>query len=141
MGVDQSKKKSMRYEAPMDNVSQRGRPLIEKHEMRDFPQDKEIILVESSSPIKADKLKYFSDKNFKPREIAAPIVPKLDIMENDIPKFNIPTEEEKKAQKTKDPNQKDMFDKKDESIADTIPDEDDKETTDEVLDLLSDHLG
>ena len=128
----------MRYEAPMDNVSHRGRPLIEKHEMRDIPQDKEIILVESSSPIKADKLKYFSDKNFKSREIAAPIVPKLDIMENDIPKFDIPTEEEKRAKKTKDPNQSDIFDKKDESIADTIPEEDNH--GEEVLELLSGNL-
>ena len=136
--TSRSKKKSMRYEAPMDNVSQRGRPLIEKHEMRDFPESKEIILVESSSPIKADKLKYFSDKNFKSREIAAPIVPKLDIMENDIPKFDIPTEEEKKAQKTKDPNQSDMFDRKNESIADTIPEEENQNA--DVLELLSDNL-
>ena len=77
----------MRYEAPMDNVSQRGRPLIEKHEMRDFPDNQQIILVESSSPIKANKLKYFSDKNFKSRDVPAPLVPKLNIMENDIPKF------------------------------------------------------
>lgn len=91
----------MRYEAPMDNVSQRGRPLIEKHEMRDFPDNQQIILVESSSPIKANKLKYFSDKNFKSRDVPAPIVPKLNIMENDIPKFNIPTEEEKRRKKPK----------------------------------------
>ena len=130
----------MRYEAPMDNVSQRGRPLIEKHEMRDFPESKEIILVESSSPIKADKLKYFSDKNFKSREIAAPIVPKLNIMENDIPKFDIPTEEEKKAQKTKDPNQSDMFAKKQENISDTILNKEDENTNGEILELLSDHL-
>ena len=94
--------------------------------------------MESSTPIKADKLKYFSDKNFKSREIAAPIVPKLDIMENDIPKFDIPTEEEKKALKTKDPNQSDMFDKKDESIADTIPEEENQNA--DVLELLSDNL-
>ena len=138
--TSRSKKKSMRYEAPMDNVSQRGRPLIEKHEMRDFPESKEIILVESSSPIKAYKLKYFSDKNFKSREIAAPIVPKLDIMENDIPKFDIPTEEERKAQKSKDPNQSDMFDKNDESIANTIPKEEKAEYSQEILGLLSDDL-
>ena len=138
--TSRSKKKSMRYEAPMDNVSQRGRPLIEKHEMRDFPESKEIILVESSFPIKADKLKYFSDKNFKSREIAAPIVPKLDIMENDIPKFDIPTEEEKKAQKTKDPNQSDMFEKNNESISETISNIEKIDYHDEVLELLSDSL-
>ena len=124
----------------MPNVSQRGRPLIEKHEMRDFPESKEIILVESSSPIKADKLKYFSDKNFKSREIVAPSVPKLDIMENDIPKFDIPTEEEKKAQKAKDPNQSDMFAKKQENVSDTIPHNEDEDSKDEILDLLSDDL-
>jgi len=104
-----------------------------------LPESKEIILVESSSPIKADKLKYFSDKNFKSREIAAPSVPKLNIMENDIPKFNIPTEEEKKAQRTKDPNQSDMFAKKQENISDTIPEEQ-KEQHEDVLELLSGNL-
>ena len=138
--TSRSKKKSMRYEAPMDNVSQRGRPLIEKHEMRDFPDNQQIILVESSSPIKANKLKYFSDKNFKSRDVPAPIVPKLNIMENDIPKFNIPTEEEKKAQKAKDPNQSDMFAKKQENVSDTIPDHEDEDSKDEILDLLSDDL-
>jgi type IV secretory pathway TraG/TraD family ATPase VirD4 len=108
--------------------------------MRDFPESKEIILVESSFPIKADKLKYFSDKNFKSREISAPIVPKLDIMENDIPKFDIPTEEEKKAQKTKDPNQSDMFEKNNESISETISNIEKIDYHDEVLELLSDSL-
>lgn len=63
-------------------------------------------------------------------------------MENDIPKFDIPTEEEKKAQKTKDPNQSDMFAKKQENVSDTIPDNEneDEDSKDEILDLLSDDL-
>ena len=38
------------------------------------------------------------------------------------------------------PNQSDMFDNKNESIADTIADEGDEDTNAEILDLLSDDL-
>ncbi|MEM7621219.1 MAG: type IV secretory system conjugative DNA transfer family protein, partial [Pseudomonadota bacterium] len=55
--VSKSKRKSMQYEAPTYNTSQRGTPLIAKHEMRDFKADEQIILIEGSQPVKCKKIR------------------------------------------------------------------------------------
>ncbi len=120
--TSRSKRKSMKYEAPMDNTSQRGRPLIEKHEMRDFPGHEQLILVEASQPVKCTKIIYHEDKSFKDREITAPIVPKLEILENDIPKFNIESATGKEP--FIDPNQTKMnYDDTADNVSDKLSDD------------------
>lgn len=140
--VSRSQRKSMRYEPPTKNVSQRGKPLIAKHELRDFPKGKEIMLVEASKPVKADKIVYHEDKNFKDRFIAAPEVPQLNVVDEKIPEFNIEAPKQKTAPKP-DPNQTDMFkDKPLQDLSNNLsdhPDQDDDED-DDFLGSLEDDL-
>ena len=58
--------------------------------------------------MQAGKIVYFNDKNFKDRLIPAPQVPDLEIIEHDIPKFDIPPEGSAGGNEP-DPDQPDMF--------------------------------
>lgn len=132
----------MRYEAPTKNVSQRGKPLIAKHELRDFPKGKEIMLVEASKPVKADKIVYHEDKNFKDRFIAAPEVPQLNVIDEKIPEFNIETPKQKSTPEP-DPNQTDMFKEPPKDLGSNLndkPAQDDDGEEDDFLGTLGDDL-
>lgn len=140
--VSRSQRKSMRYEPPTKNVSQRGKPLIAKHELRDFPKGKEIMLVEASKPVKADKIVYHEDKNFKDRFIAAPEVPQLNVIDEKIPEFNIETPKPKSTPEP-DPNQKDMFKEPPKDLGSNLndnPAQDDDGDDDDFLGMLGDDL-
>ncbi len=140
--VSRSQRKSMRYEAPTRNVSQRGKPLIAKHELRDFPKGKEIMLVEASKPVKADKIVYHEDKNFKDRFIDAPEVPQLNVVDEKIPEFNIEAPKPKSAQEP-DPNQTDMFKEPPKDLGNNLkndPSQDDDGEDDDLLGTLGDDL-
>ncbi len=119
--VSKSKRKSMKYEAPTHNTSQRGTPLIAKHEMRDFNINEQIILVEGSQPIKCKKIEYYKDKAFKDREVPPPAVPELIISDNAIPYFDIQSDQNSKAQE-QDPNQTEINYNPPEDLTDGIPD-------------------
>jgi len=118
--ISTSKRKSMKYEAPTHNTSQRGTPLIAKHEMRDFNTGEQIILVEGSQPIKCKKIEYYKDKNFKDREVPPPAVPELIISDNAIPYFDIQSDQSSKAQE-KDPNQTEIDYSPPEDLTDGMP--------------------
>lgn len=118
--ISKSKRKSMKYEAPTHNTSQRGTPLIAKHEMRDFNTGEQIILVEGSQPIKCKKIEYYKDKTFKDREVPPPAVPELIISDNAIPYFDIQSDQNSKAQE-KDPNQTEINYNPPEDLTDGIP--------------------
>lgn len=106
--VSTSRKNSMKYEALSKNTSFRARPLISKEKVKQLPKHEEIIITEASVPVRAGKIEYFRDKNFKGRVLQPPIIPKLQILNFGIPHFDIPAENftEKNAP---DPNQMDIF--------------------------------
>ena len=136
--VSKSKRKSMKYEAPTYNTSQRGTPLIAKHEMRDFNTNEQIILVEGSQRIKCKKIEYYKEREFKDREIAPPDVPELKILDNAIPYFDIAAEKYSKTQE-KDPNQTEIDYNPPEDLTDGIPDADPEEEQ-EAIRRLSENL-
>jgi type IV secretion system protein VirD4 len=119
--ISRSKRKSMKYEAPTYNTSQRGTPLIAKHEMRDFNVNEQIILVEGSQPIKCKKIAYYKERAFKDREIEAPAVPELKILDNAIPYFDIQSDKYSNGQE-KDPNQTEIDYNPPGDLTDDIPD-------------------
>ena len=137
--ISKSKRKSMKYEAPTYNTSQRGTPLIAKHEMRDFNINEQIILVEGSQPIKCKKIEYYKDKTFKDREVPPPAVPELIISDNAIPYFDIQSDQNSKAQE-KDPNQTEINYNPPEDLTDGIPNIEEDREEKEVLKMLSDRL-
>jgi type IV secretion system protein VirD4 len=50
------------------------RPLLTPGEILQLPQDDAVVLVSGSPPIRARKLRYFTDRNFLDRRLAAPKV-------------------------------------------------------------------
>ncbi len=50
------------------------RPLLTPGEILQLPQDQAVILVSGCPPIKAEKLRYFEDRNFAERCLAAPLL-------------------------------------------------------------------
>ena len=136
--VSKSKRKSMKYEAPTHNTSQRGTTLIAKHEMRDFNVNEQIILVEGSQPIKCKKIEYYNEPAFKHREIEPPEVPELKILDNAIPYFDIQSDKYPKGQE-KDPNQTEIDYSPPDDLTDGIPDEEPEEKL-EVMKRLSENL-
>lgn len=103
-----SRKSSMKYEPSSKSTSFRARPLISKEKVKQLPKHEEIIITESSVPVRARKIEYFRDKNFKDRIIPAPDVPKLRIINHGIPQFDIPAENGNDRD-APDPNQMDIF--------------------------------
>ena len=137
--VSRSKRKSMKYEAPTYNTSQRGTPLIAKHEMRDFNVNEQIILVEGSQPIKCKKIKYYKEPAFKDREIEPPEVPELKILDNSIPYFDIQSEKYSKGQE-KDPNQTEIDYAPPNELTDDIPHIEPDNNEEAVMKRLSENL-
>ncbi len=109
--ISTSQKKSFKYEPASKNISFRARPLISKEKVKQLPRHEEIIITESSYPVRARKIVYFKDKNFRNRILPPPEIPKLEIVENVMPHFDLPNESQ--AQKSEpDPNQYEMLIKK-----------------------------
>ena len=49
-----------------------ARPLLTQGEVMQLPPDDELVLVSGMAPIRAKKLRYFEDRNFRARRIAPP---------------------------------------------------------------------
>lgn len=92
--VSTSQRGTARFEAPGKNISSRGRPLISKEKVKQLSRHQEIIITESSVPIKAEKIVYHQDKRFSGRRMEPPKVPKLRIINYGIPQFDIPVAKE-----------------------------------------------
>lgn len=103
-----SRKSSMKYEPSSKSTSFRARPLISKEKVKQLPKHEEIIITEASVPVRARKIEYFRDKNFKDRIIPPPDIPKLRIINYGIPQFDIPAENTH-DRNAPDPNQMDIF--------------------------------
>ncbi|MFH1159249.1 MAG: type IV secretory system conjugative DNA transfer family protein [Pseudomonadota bacterium] len=97
--VSTSQKKSFKYEPPSTNTSYRARLLISKEKVKQLPNHEEIIITESSFPVRARKIEYFSDKGFMQRLLPPPEVPVLKIVSTAIPTFDI-----QKPKKPDDPS-------------------------------------
>ncbi len=116
-----SQKKSMGYEPPTKNTSYRAKPLISKNEVRQLSKKEEVILVESSKPIKCNKIQYWTDTAFTQRLMDAPTVPLLAFKDENIPKFDIPDPNDSKKDTT-DPNQGDFLNDASEDNDHLMPD-------------------
>jgi len=51
-----------------------ARPLLTPGEVMQLPSDDEIVLVSGLAPIRAKKLRYFADRNFRSRVMAPPVL-------------------------------------------------------------------
>ena len=56
----------------IDVEQETPRPLLTPGEILQLPQDDALVLVSGSPPIRARKLKYYADRNFLARRLAAP---------------------------------------------------------------------
>ncbi len=130
-----SQRKSLKYEPATKTVSQRAHPLITKHEVRELSPEEEIIIVEASKPVKASKIKYYEDKDFKNRHKDAPKVPPLNITESNVIEFKInkpPTE--------KSLEQDNLFDSSSQDLGESIDSKPDDDQEDDFLGSLGDNL-
>jgi type IV secretion system protein VirD4 len=62
-----------------ENEAPQRRALLLPQELRELPQDKEIVMMEYTKPILADKVKWYADDVLKGRLMPAPEVPLLDL--------------------------------------------------------------
>jgi type IV secretion system protein VirD4 len=62
-----------------ESVSEQRRPLLLPQELKELGREKEIIVLENTKPILADKLCYWRDPEFAARVITAPTVPAIDL--------------------------------------------------------------
>ena len=58
------------------SVSKTQRALLLPQEVINLPRDDQILLIESSPPIKSEKIKYYSDNTFKKRLLPPIPIPK-----------------------------------------------------------------
>lgn len=131
-----SQRKSLKYEPATKTVSQRSYPLITKHEMRELSPEEEIILVEASKPVRASKIKYYEDNDFKDRHEDAPKVPPLNITDSNVIEFKINRQPAKECLE-----QDDLFDSPSQDLDEGVnskPDNDNPE--DDLLGSLGDNL-
>ncbi|CAB3782191.1 hypothetical protein LMG28138_01460 [Pararobbsia alpina] len=64
---------------PSESVSEQRRPLLLPQELKELGRNKEIIVLENTKPILADKICYWRDPAFTSRLAAAPQVPAMDL--------------------------------------------------------------
>lgn len=119
--VSTSRKSSMKYEPASKSTSFRARSLISKEKVKQLPKHEEIIITEASVPVRARKIEYFRDRNFKDRIITPPDIPKLRIINYGIPQFDIPAENGN-DRNTPDPNQMDIFKAQSNSLKENLSD-------------------
>ncbi|MDN4571828.1 type IV secretion system protein VirD4 [Pandoraea cepalis] len=62
-----------------ESISDQRRALLLPQELKELGQDKEIILLENTKPILADKIIYYRDPVFQARILPAPAVKPLDV--------------------------------------------------------------
>ncbi|PTB16970.1 type IV secretion system protein VirD4 [Trinickia symbiotica] len=63
-----------------ESLSEQRRPLLLPQELKELGRDKEIIVLENTKPILADKICYWRDPVFASRVCAAPSVPTMDLV-------------------------------------------------------------
>ncbi|KVU84292.1 type IV secretion system protein VirD4 [Burkholderia ubonensis] len=78
--VSRSRGWSSRGGGPSESISDQRRALMLPQELRELGQGKEIIMLENTKPILADKIIYWKDPVFKSRLMQAPEVKLLDVM-------------------------------------------------------------
>jgi type IV secretion system protein VirD4 len=62
-----------------ESVSDQRRPLLLPQELKELGHEKEIIVLENTKPILADKIRYWRDPEFAARVMAAPAVPAMNL--------------------------------------------------------------
>jgi type IV secretion system protein VirD4 len=62
-----------------ESVSEQRRPLLLPQELKELGREKEIIVLENTKPILADKICYWRDPEFVSRVMAAPSVPVMNL--------------------------------------------------------------
>ncbi|WP_175964285.1 type IV secretory system conjugative DNA transfer family protein [Burkholderia pyrrocinia] len=62
-----------------ESVSEQRRPLLLPQELKELGRNKEIIVLENTKPILADKICYWRDPEFASRVVAAPSVPAMNL--------------------------------------------------------------
>jgi type IV secretion system protein VirD4 len=62
-----------------ESVSEQRRPLLLPQELKELGRDKEIIVLENTKPILADKICYWRDPEFASRVTDAPSVPAINL--------------------------------------------------------------
>jgi type IV secretion system protein VirD4 len=62
-----------------ENLSEQRRPLLLPQELKELGREKEIIVLENTRPILAEKICYWRDSGFASRIVAAPSVPTLNL--------------------------------------------------------------
>jgi type IV secretion system protein VirD4 len=62
-----------------ESVSEQRRPLLLPQELKELGRDKEIIVLENTKPILADRICYWHDPVFASRVSTAPSVPAMDL--------------------------------------------------------------
>jgi type IV secretion system protein VirD4 len=111
--VSTTRNSSSRLGSSTKNTSMKTWPLITKDQVTRLSRKNEIILAEASFPIKCQKVTYNlgSDaKIFGKRVIAPPSISTLHIDRYNIPRFDIPKNDN---QEEPDPNQGNLFENKD----------------------------
>ncbi|WP_429608798.1 type IV secretory system conjugative DNA transfer family protein, partial [Staphylococcus aureus] len=63
-----------------ESFSDQRRALMLPQEIKELDRDKEIILLENTKPILADRICYWRDRAFTSRVMDAPAVPALDLV-------------------------------------------------------------
>lgn len=61
------------------NESEQRRALLLPQEFKELGSERQVIILENAKPILGEKIRYYRDKAFKARLLAAPIVPRMDI--------------------------------------------------------------
>jgi type IV secretion system protein VirD4 len=62
-----------------ESLSEQRRPLLLPQELKELGREKEIIVLENTKPILADKICYWRDPEFASRMVVAPPVPALNL--------------------------------------------------------------
>jgi type IV secretion system protein VirD4 len=62
-----------------ESVSEQRRPLLLPQELKELGRDKEIIVLENTKPILADRICYWRDPEFVSRVMEAPSVPAMNL--------------------------------------------------------------
>ncbi|CAE6907987.1 hypothetical protein R69927_05813 [Paraburkholderia domus] len=63
-----------------ESFSEQRRPLLLPQELKELGREKEIILLENTKPILADRICYWRDPVFTSRLVAAPAIPAMDLV-------------------------------------------------------------
>ncbi len=130
---------SSRLGSSTKNTSIRTWPLITKDQVTRLSRKNEIILAEASFPIKCQKVTYNlgSDaKTFGDRLIDPPLMPTLHIDRYNIPRFDIPKNDNKEEP---DPNQGNLLDITDDQTPEDPSNKEDKNQADRKDDKNKDN--